>query len=107
MDIDLDSLSRAELTKLRTKVERAIKTHAERERRRALEAAERAAAEHGFSLAQLTGTSASRGRSGKSPLPPKYRNPANSEQTWSGRGRRPDWVKAALEEGKSLSDLAI
>lgn len=107
MEIDLDSLSRDDLLKLRTKVEKAIKTHAERERRRALDAAERAAAEHGFSLSQLTGMAASRGRIGKSPLPPKYRNPANPEQTWSGRGRRPDWVNAALAEGKALSDLAI
>ncbi len=105
MEIDLDSLSRDELVKLRTKVEKAIRTHGERERRRALEAAERAAAEHGFSLAQLTGVPGVRGR--KSPLPPKYRNPANPEQTWSGRGRRPDWVNAALADGRALSDLAI
>ena len=25
--------------------------------------------------------------------------------TWSGRGRRPDWLKAALESGKTLEDL--
>jgi len=38
---------------------------------------------------------------------PKYRNPENAEQTWSGRGNRPAWVVAALEAGKSLDDLAI
>jgi DNA-binding protein H-NS len=25
--------------------------------------------------------------------------------TWSGRGRRPAWLKAALESGKTLEDL--
>jgi DNA-binding protein H-NS len=25
--------------------------------------------------------------------------------TWSGRGRRPDWLKAALQNGKTLDDL--
>ena len=25
--------------------------------------------------------------------------------TWSGRGRRPDWLKAALESGKTLEEL--
>jgi len=27
---------------------------------------------------------------------PKYRNPADHSQTWSGRGRQPRWFKAAL-----------
>lgn len=107
MDIDLDSLTRDELVKLRARIEKAIKTHAERERRRALDAAERAAAEHGFSLAQLTGVATGRAQRGKSALPPKYRNPENPEQTWSGRGRRPGWVNAQLADGKALSDLAI
>jgi len=38
---------------------------------------------------------------------PKYRNPANSRETWTGRGRKPLWVVAALESGKKLQDLAI
>ncbi len=38
---------------------------------------------------------------------PKYRNPANSRETWTGRGRKPAWVVAALDSGKKLQDLAI
>ncbi|MCZ7597193.1 MAG: H-NS histone family protein [Gammaproteobacteria bacterium] len=38
---------------------------------------------------------------------PKYRNPANSRETWTGRGRKPLWVVAAPESGKKLQDLAI
>ncbi|HTQ07400.1 MAG TPA: H-NS histone family protein [Polyangiaceae bacterium] len=36
---------------------------------------------------------------------PKYRNPRNPAQTWSGRGAQPLWVKDALAAGKTLSDL--
>jgi len=36
----------------------------------------------------------------------KYRHPATGE-TWSGRGLQPKWLKAALAEGRSLSDFAI
>jgi DNA-binding protein H-NS len=36
---------------------------------------------------------------------PKYRNPLNSAETWSGRGSRPAWVEAALAAGKTLEDL--
>lgn len=36
-----------------------------------------------------------------------YCNPNNPEQTWSGRGRKPLWVLAALGQGKSLGELMI
>ncbi len=105
--MDLEALSKNELQKLRRDVEKAITTHEDRKRQRAIEAVEAVAAEHGFTLAQLTGVAAARVRGRKAALPPKYRNPANPEQTWSGRGRRPEWVNAALAEGKALSDLSI
>lgn len=38
---------------------------------------------------------------------PKYANPEDSSQTWTGRGRKPAWVVAALESGKSLDDILI
>lgn len=31
---------------------------------------------------------------------PKYRNPANPEQTWTGRGRTPTWVQALQAAGQ-------
>jgi DNA-binding protein H-NS len=37
----------------------------------------------------------------------KYRNPANAQQEWTGRGRRPQWVSALLAEGKSLADIGV
>ena len=37
----------------------------------------------------------------------KYRNPDNPGETWSGRGRPPKWVQAALATGQALEDLAI
>jgi DNA-binding protein H-NS len=38
---------------------------------------------------------------------PKYRNPLAPSQEWSGRGKRPKWVIAALEAGQRLDDLKI
>lgn len=35
-----------------------------------------------------------------------YRHPETG-QTWSGRGRRPEWVKQHLENGGDLRDLAV
>ena len=38
---------------------------------------------------------------------PKYRNPDNAAETWSGRGRKPRWVEEKLAAGRELADLAI
>jgi DNA-binding protein H-NS len=38
---------------------------------------------------------------------PKYGNPADPSQTWSGRGRQPRWFKAALRKGKTERSLLI
>lgn len=38
---------------------------------------------------------------------PKYQNPNDNSQTWTGRGRKPLWVEEALKKGKKLEDLAI
>jgi len=38
---------------------------------------------------------------------PKYSNPLAPSQKWSGRGKRPGWVIAALATGQRLDDLRI
>jgi len=38
---------------------------------------------------------------------PRYQNPDNPAETWSGRGPRPRWVEAALASGRSLESLEI
>ncbi|KJV27580.1 KorB protein [Aquitalea magnusonii] len=43
----------------------------------------------------------------RKPVEAKYKNPNNESQTWTGRGRKPAWVQALLDEGFSLEDLAI
>lgn len=40
------------------------------------------------------------------PQPAKYRGP-NGELWSGGRGRRPDWVLAALKSGRKLDEFAI
>ena len=43
----------------------------------------------------------------RKPVKPKYKNPENAEQTWTGRGRRPLWVEDCLNNGMDLADLLI
>lgn len=44
---------------------------------------------------------------GAKKMPGKYKNPENPGQTWCGKGRKPEWAKRWLEEGKDLDDLLI
>ncbi|MBT8410687.1 MAG: H-NS histone family protein, partial [Octadecabacter sp.] len=34
-------------------------------------------------------------------------NPADPSQQWTGKGRQPNWYKAAIEAGKSPESMAI
>jgi DNA-binding protein H-NS len=43
----------------------------------------------------------------KRSVAPRYRNPADDGQTWTGRGKQPRWVVDALSAGKTLDDLLI
>lgn len=105
MGINLESMSRKDLLSLRDNVEKALVSAERRERQEALKAAEKAAAEFGFSLSELSGDAlrTTKGLKAKA----KYRNPSAPDQTWTGRGRKPQWVHDALKSGADISDLEI
>jgi len=107
MTIELKTMSRQDLEKLRRDVDRTIATIGERERKAALDAAERVVAEHGFTLSELTEMVGRTAKSSKPKSPAKFRNPADPEMTWSGRGRKPAWIKDAETEGRPMSDFAV
>ncbi|MGO4851706.1 H-NS histone family protein [Phaeovulum sp. W22_SRMD_FR3] len=104
MTINLEQMALKELRDLKVRVEKAISTYEDRRKQEALVELEEVAQKMGFSLADLTGISVAKKRK---PAEAKYANPADSSETWTGRGRKPRWVQAALESGKSLEDLAI
>ena len=62
------------------------------------------AEELGFPAA---GTKGARGKARKSGLPPKYRNPKEPSETWSGRGKQPRWLAAALKTGHTIEEFVI
>lgn len=38
---------------------------------------------------------------------PKYRNPEKHSETWSGRGKQPRWLVAALKDGHKIEEFVI
>jgi len=105
LDINLNDMSLKELRDLQAQVGKAIASFEDRRKKAAIAKLDEKARELGFSsLAELTGGQAPRKRAA---IAPKYANPADPSQTWSGRGRKPGWFVAALAAGKSPDDLAI
>ncbi|WP_299698633.1 H-NS histone family protein [uncultured Tateyamaria sp.] len=107
MAIKLDKMSRKELEALRADIDEAIVQRRKSERHDALAAAQKAAAEYGFSLDELTSKKSGRGSAKASSAEPKYMNPENPAQTWTGKGRQPNWFKAAVEAGTPAEKMEI
>lgn len=38
---------------------------------------------------------------------PKYRNPANADETWTGRGKQPRWLAEYTSQGRKVEDFLI
>jgi len=104
LKIDLEALSLKELKALQKQVADQISGYEQRKKMEALAAVEEKAKSLGFSLNDLVSATATKKRK---PAKAKYANPENKSETWTGRGRRPRWVEAALKAGKSIDDLAI
>jgi DNA-binding protein H-NS len=101
--IDLEKLELDELKTLAKDIEKAIKRREADNLKKAREAAEAAARTYGYSLDEITGSKTPRARTSSSA---KYRNPEDPSQTWSGRGRQPQWYKDAMAAGRAPDELA-
>ncbi len=101
--MDFTKMTAAELRQLRDDIDAAIVARQRQDRLDAKAAAEAAAAEYGFTLADLLRAE----KPAKPASPAKYKNPDDPGQTWSGRGRKPGWLVSALEAGADITDLEI
>ena len=105
MAVDLKSLNEKQLEELSRKIA-ARKTDLGKERLSKVRAKVDALLKaEGVTFGELYGTRGRRGKRGK--VAPKYRDPANAANTWSGRGKRPRWFNAALKAGKSEKSMLI
>ena len=100
----------SELLAQKAALEKQIIEAQREERSAAIQQVKALMAQYGLTPADLGGARAAApaarraGNGGK--VTPKYRDPATGS-TWSGRGLKPRWLKAALESGRALSDFAI
>jgi DNA-binding protein H-NS len=99
----LDKLSYAELLKLQGRIEAAIAERRQEEAASTKEALRALAEKAGFSLNDLFGRRGARKSNGEV----KYRNPKDTSQTWTGRGRKPNWLVDAVKKGAKIESFSI
>jgi len=98
--INLVRMTYSQLSKLEVEIAR-LKAEKQNEARAALRAQMAAMArKHGFDMGELF----DKRRKGKGSVAPKYRDPKNSENTWTGRGRMPRWMVAATKGSKAKKE---
>lgn len=106
--IELSNYNLAELKGLHFEIEKEIKGRQQEELKKAREQILAIAQDLGVSVEDLVGGASGKSKGGTgTKVRPQYKNPADSAQTWSGRGRQPRWMADALASGKILDELKI
>lgn len=103
-------LSVYEVEDLNALVEKAKKEIANKEKMRIMEARnqiQQLASDLNMTVEELLNLDAKKKKSSKTVSKIKYRNPADPNQTWTGRGKQPNWLKEAIEMGARKEDFAI
>lgn len=107
--IDLEIMSIDDLWELHEKVSRILSTRIASEKR---ELEKRLAylnrgADAITQGANLVASGAEKPRRKYPRVLPKYRNPSEPSETWSGRGKQPRWLVAAIKSGHKIDDFKI
>ncbi len=103
--VNVDRMSLKEINDLEAKIAKAKSAAREKAKSDLKDRVDRLVDGSGFTIAELYGFAA-RGR-GRSKSAAKYANPENKSETWTGRGRKPNWLVARLKKGAKMDDFAI
>ncbi len=104
---NLDNMTLKELLELDKRVKKAIHEAQQRERKSVLKKMKEIADESGFNLDELVGSPRKGKGKSKTPSVAKFQNPDNSTETWTGRGRKPNWLVSRLKKGAKMEQFAI
>ncbi len=106
--MDLSSFNLTQLAELKKQIDVEIVRRREAEKMNLRAEIQRMAAAAGLSLSEVLSEISSDKKARKTSTGiAQFANPADGSQTWTGRGRKPQWVIEWLAEGKSLDDLRI
>lgn len=103
--MNVDKMTLKEINDLEAKLTRAKSQAREKARVELKDKIEKLVDGSGFSVPELFGFATKGKTRGKSVA--KYANPDNRSETWTGRGRKPNWLIAKLKKGASAEDFSI
>jgi DNA-binding protein H-NS len=103
--VNVDRMTLKEINDLEAKIAKAKSAARDKAKSDLKDKIDRLVDGSGFTIAELYGFAA-RGR-GRSKSAAKYANPDNKSETWTGRGRKPNWLVARLKKGAKMYDFAI
>lgn len=104
--MELSNLSLPEMYQLQKDLAAEIEKRKVSDKRDLIAELQNLAAAKGFSLQDVLGGTVGT-KAAKSAGVAQFRNPADASQTWTGRGRKPQWVQDWLNAGKPLDGLRI
>lgn len=104
MAINVDKMSLKDINELEAKLLKAKAQAREKAKSDLKDRIDRLVDGSGFTIGELYGIGRGRGR-GKSAA--KYANPDNRSETWTGRGRKPNWLVAKLKKGADIANFSI
>ena len=99
---NIENMSVAELNAMQARIEKAKVEKQSSERAALKQKLTDMAKSAGFDIYELIGRGGKGGSRGKVAI--KYRDPSNSANTWTGRGRMPRWMVAATKGGKAKKE---
>jgi len=105
MTTDIDNMSSKELADLIEAASGKLAQQKEVEKAAVKAELTALAQERGFTVAELFGSE--KAKTPRAKVAPVYRDPENPENTWTGRGRKPKWLVAALESGLDIEKFKI
>ncbi len=107
MSIDFSRMSTDDLKLLIANAESAIKKIQREKRSEVVQQMRQLASTIGVSIDIVAESGGKRASGPRTKTPPKFQNPADPSQTWTGRGPKPKWFKKAITSGKNPDALLI
>jgi DNA-binding protein H-NS len=105
--IDLDAMSVDEMWRLHEKIGQVLSVRLTSEKRELEKRLAQLRRENEMHSASTKAAEPSRERRKYPRVYPKYRNPNEPSETWSGRGKQPRWLVAALKTGHRIEEFMI
>ncbi len=107
--LDLDAMSTDEMWQLHIEIGRFLSVRLNSEKRELEKRLARLRRENEMPQmdSEIVGHNPSRERRKYPRVLPKYQNPNEPSETWSGRGKQPRWLTAALKTGHTIEEFVI